>query len=296
VSEQAVATFSESPPRVSEWRRFRKAFFSRKVVLAGLIILGLMVIAAIFCNWLAPYDPYKTDLANALLPPSTQHFLGTDQFGRDTYTRLLYGARTALVIGFASIAIAAVVGVTLGVISGYLGGITSLVVMRIIDTLMSFPLILLALIVAALLGGGMKNLIIALSIATIPPYARIMNGETLSIKENDYVLALRAARAGTFRTIFNHIIPNAFAPIMVQMTLQLGSLILTEASLSFLGIGIEPPGAAWGSMVSDGYRFLMTQPILSFAPGLCIVLVVFAFNMVGDGLTDALDPRLRGTL
>jgi peptide/nickel transport system permease protein len=212
VSEQVVATFSESPPRVSEWRRFRRAFFSRRVVLAGFIILGIMAIAAIFCNWIAPYNPYKADLANPLLSPSWQHLLGTDQFGRDTFTRLLYGARTAMVIGFTAIAVAAVIGVTLGVISGYMGGVTSLIVMRLVDTLMAFPLVLLALLVAALLGGGMRNLIIALSVATIPPYARIMNGETLSIKENDYITALRASRASTLRTIVAHIIPNAFAP------------------------------------------------------------------------------------
>jgi peptide/nickel transport system permease protein len=152
------------------------------------------------------------------------------------------------------------------------------------------------LLIAALLGGGMKNLILALAVATTAPYARIMYAQTLSIKENDYILALRSMRASHFRIIFNHILPNAFPAIMVLMTLQLGQLILTEASLSFLGIGIEPPHAAWGSMVNDGYRFLLTNPILSITPGICIMVVVFAFNMVGDGLTDALNPRLRGIL
>jgi peptide/nickel transport system permease protein len=272
VSEQVKVAFSESPPRVSEFQRFRRVFFARKVVIAGFTILGVMLIAAIFCNWLAPYDPYSNDLSITLQPPSSQHWLGTDEFGRDILSRLLYGARTALVIGFASIAIAGAIGITMGVISGYLGGVTSLIVMRIIDTLMAFPLIILALIMAALLGGGMRNLIIALSIATIPPYARILNGETLSIRENDYITSARASRASTFRIILKHIIPNAFPAIMVQCTLQLGMLILTEAGLSFLGIGIEPPGAAWGSMVADGNRFLLSNPILSFAPGLAIVL------------------------
>jgi peptide/nickel transport system permease protein len=296
VSGEAVIDFSEAPPAVSEWHRFVRVFFQRKVVLAGLVVLAVMAIAAIFCNWLAPYDPYKNDLASALQQPSAQHLLGTDQFGRDTLSRLLYGARTALVIGFASVAISAIIGIILGVLAGYFGGVTSLVIMRIIDTLMAFPLVLLALLLAALLGGGLRNLIIALSIATMPPFARIMNGETLRIKENDYITAARANRASSARIIGRHVIPNAFPPIIVQMTLQLGQLILAEASLSFLGIGIEAPGAAWGSMVADGYRFLMDNPVMSFAPGLAIVLVVFAFNMVGDGLIDAVDPRLRGTI
>ena len=199
-------------------------------------------------------------------------------------------------VGFISVSLAAFMGITLGVIAGYFGKLTGLIIMRIIDTMMAFPLILLALMIAALLGGGIKNLILSLAVATIPPYARIMNGQTLSIKEHDYISALRSMGAGHLRIIFTHILPNAFPAIMVQMTLMLGHLILTEASLSFLGIGIEPPTAAWGSMVNDGYRFLLTNPVLSFAPGACIMAVVFAFNMVGDGLTDALDPRLRGTL
>jgi ABC-type dipeptide/oligopeptide/nickel transport system permease subunit len=150
--------------------------------------------------------------------------------------------------------------------------------------------------IAALLGGGITNVVIALSIATIPAYARVMNGQTLSIKENDYIMALKSLGASDIRIIFEHILPNSFAPVLVIMTLQLGQLIITEASLSFLGIGIQSPEAAWGSMIYDGYRYLLTNPLLSFAPGICIMLVVFAFNMVGDGLSDTLDPKLRGTL
>lgn len=199
-------------------------------------------------------------------------------------------------VGFISVSLAAFMGITLGVVAGYFGKATGMIIMRLIDTIMPFPLILLALLIASLLGGGMQNLILALAIATTAPYARIMYAQTLSIKENDYILALRSMRASHLRIIFNHILPNAFPAIMVLMTLQLGQLILTEASLSFLGIGIEPPHAAWGSMVNDGYRFLLTSPILSITPGVCIMFVVFAFNMVGDGLTDALNPRLRGIL
>jgi peptide/nickel transport system permease protein len=295
VGEMTTAVL-EMPPRVTEWQRFRRVFFSRRVVFFGLVVLVSFLLAALFAEWLAPYNPYRQEMGNALQPISGKHLLGTDQFGRDTLSRLIYGSRTALMVGFISVSLAAFMGITLGVIAGYFGKATGMIIMRFIDTLMPFPLILLALLIAALLGGGMKNLILALAVATIAPYARIMYAQTLSIKENDYILALRSMGAGHPRIIFDHVLPNAFPAIMVQMTLQLGQLILTEASLSFLGIGIEPPLAAWGSMVNDGYRFLLTNPILSLMPGACIMVVVFAFNMVGDGLTDALDPRLRGTL
>ncbi|MBA7667641.1 Glutathione transport system permease protein GsiD [subsurface metagenome] len=168
--------------------------------------------------------------------------------------------------------------------------------MRLVDALMSFPMILLALTIAALLGGGLGNIVIALGIAMIPPYARLMCGMALSIKQNDYVTAARAIGASNQRVMLRHIAPNCFPPLIVQMSMMVGGAILAEAGLSFLGIGINPPGAAWGAMVSEGYRYLLTVPMLSFAPGLAIMLVVFAFNMVGDGLRDALDPRLRGTL
>jgi peptide/nickel transport system permease protein len=168
--------------------------------------------------------------------------------------------------------------------------------MRAMDALMCFPMLLLALVIAAVLGGGIWNVIIALSIATIPGYARVTHGVTLSIRENDYIMAERSMGAGDIRTMLGHILPNAFPPLIVLMTMQLGALILAEAGLSFLGIGINPPGAAWGAMVWDGYKYLVSNPALWLAPGLAIMLVVFAFNMVGDGLRDALDPRLRGLL
>ena len=199
-------------------------------------------------------------------------------------------------VGFITVAIAAVIGIGLGIIAGFYGGITNVLIMRGIDALMAFPMLLLALLLAAVLGGGIQNVIIAMSVAMIPGYARVMHGLTLSIKENDYIMAQRAMGSSKSRTMFSHILPNALPPMIVLVTLQLGGLILAEASLSFLGIGIKPPGAAWGSMVSDGYQYLLSNPVLSFAPGLAIMLVVFAFNMVGDGLRDALDPRLRGLL
>lgn len=288
--------FIEAPPRVSEWRRFRRVFLSRGVVVFGLIVLLLMVFTAIFAAWLAPYDPYKPGVGGSLLQPCKEFPLGTDILGRDTLSRLIYGSRTALMVGFISVTVAGIIGITLGTIAGYFSGITNMVIMRVMDALMCFPMLLLALVVASVLGGGIQNVIIALSIATIPGYARVTHGVTLSIRENDYVLAERAMGADDTRTMLRHILPNAFPPLIVLMTMMLGNLILAEAGLSFLGIGIDPPGAAWGAMVYDGYRYLVRNPALWLAPGLAIMLVVFAFNMVGDGLRDALDPRLRGLL
>jgi ABC-type dipeptide/oligopeptide/nickel transport system permease subunit len=256
----------------------------------------LLVFTAIFAEWLAPHDPYRGNLADSLAQPSRQYLLGTDIQGRDTLSRLIFGARTVLLVGFVTVGIAAVVGITLGLVAGHFGGITNIIIMRSMDALMGFPMLLLALLIAAVLGGGIHNVIIALSVATTPGYARTMYGLTLSIKENDYIMAQRAMGASNLRNMVVHILPNALPPVIVLVTLQLGSLILAEAGLSFIGIGIKPPGAAWGAMVFDGYRYLRTNPLLSFAPGLAIMLVVFAFNMVGDGLRDALDPRLRGLL
>ena len=291
-----TAGFSEAPPRVNEWRRFVRVFFQRRIVIFGLLVLIILGLTAIFATQLTPYDPYKQNLTNILQQPSREHLLGTDPIGRDTLSRLIYGTRTALTVGFVAVSIATVIGVTLGILAGYFGGIINMLIMRFTDILMPFPMIVLALLIAAVLGGGIQNVILALGIATIPGYIRIMCGMTLSIKQNDYILATRAMGASHGRIMLRHILPNAIAPIIVVVTLQLGFLILAEAGLSFLGIGIKPPGAAWGAMVNEGYRYLVKIPILSFAPGAAIMLVVFAFNIVGDALRDALDPRLRGTL
>jgi peptide/nickel transport system permease protein/oligopeptide transport system permease protein len=288
--------FSESPPHISEWRRFLRVFLQRKLVIIGLTILLILVITAIFAPWLAPYDPYRGDMRDALAQPSSKYLLGTDIQGRDTLSRLIYGARMVLIVGFVTTGFAATIGVTLGVVAGYYRGITNMIIMRIMDALMGFPMIILALMLAAVLGGGIQNVIIALSVAMIPGYARILHGLTLSIKENDYILAQEAVGSSGRRIMFMHILPNSLPVMIVLITLQLGTLILAEAGLSFLGVGIKPPGAAWGAMVSDGYKYLTTNPVLSFAPGLAIMLAVFAFNLVGDGLRDALDPRLRGLL
>jgi peptide/nickel transport system permease protein len=290
------AGIAAAPPRVSEWRRFRRVFFQRKLVLFGLVIIGILILTAIFAPLLAPYDPYIGDMNDSLSGPTWHHLLGTDRLGRDTLSRLIYGSQTALIVGFGTVAVSAVIGVVLGIIAGYIGGILNTVIMRIMDALMGFPMLILALLIASVLGGGIQNVIIALGVSTIPGYTRLMCGVTLSVKENDYILAEKSLGSSTVRIMLRHVLPNAIQPMIVLVTMMLGSVILAEASLSFLGIGIKPPGAAWGAMVFDGYRYVLTNPVLSFAPGLAIMIVVFAFNMLGDGLRDALDPRLRGLL
>lgn len=262
----------------------------------GLIILVLLVITAIFAPLLAPYNPTQISMKESLQQPSGTHLLGTDLQGRDSLSRLIYGSRTALMVGFGSVILAGIIGVSLGLIAGYVGGITNMIIMRIMDALMGFPMILLALVIAAVLGSGVYNVIIALSVATLPGYARVMHSLAITIKENDFILAQQSMGSTGLRTMFLHILPNGLPPMIVLITLQLGALILAEAGLSFLGVGIKPPDAAWGAMVADGRRYLLSYPWLSLAPGFAIMLVVFAFNMVGDGLRDALDPRLRGLL
>ena len=288
--------FSDGQPRVKEFRRVTRVFFSRGLVIFGMIIILSTIIVALFAPYIAPYDPYEQNLRQALLNPCKAHLLGTDRLGRDTLSRVIYGSRASLMVGIVAIAIAAFFGMSIGLMAGYFGGLLNEVIMRFVDSLMSFPMLLLALCISALLGGGLIDVVIALGIGLIPNYARLMCGQGLTIRENDYVTAAITMGAGSWRIMLRHLMPNSFPPVIVLMTMMMGHTILAEAGLSFLGVGIEPPGAAWGAMVSDGYQYLLTNPILSVAPGFAIMLVVFAFNMVGDGLRDALDPRLRGAL
>jgi peptide/nickel transport system permease protein len=262
----------------------------------GAVVIIIMVLVAIFAPLIAPYNPYETNLQNSLAPPSASHLLGTDPIGRDTLSRLIYGTRTSLIVGLSAVAAALVLGGLLGTAAGFLGGVVQTIIMRVIDTLMAIPMLLLALTLAAVLGGGLKNVVIAISVGMIPPFARLMFAQTLTIKERDYVSSLRSMGATRTRTVFAHVMPNAYPAVLVFGTMMIGSAILGEAGLSYLGIGITPPGAAWGAMVNAGFPFLLTNPWMSIAPGVCIMLVVFAFNMVGDGLRDVLDPRLRGTM
>ena len=286
----------ETTSGLSEFRRFYRVFFGRGVVVFGIVVLLAFIIVAILAPFVAPYDPYEPSLGQGLLGPSKEHLLGTDALGRDTLSRIIYGSRTSMMIGLIVVFAAAIIGVGLGLVAGYYGGWVHTVIMRLVDAIMAFPMILLALVIAAILGGGIKNVIIALTVGLVPIYARLMCGQVITGKENDYIMAERAMGAGSMHIMVRHLIPNCFPPLIVLITMMLGATILAEAGLSFLGIGVEAPIAAWGSMVSDGRDYLMRAPMLSFAPGFTLMLVVFSFNMVGDGLRDALDPRLRGVL
>jgi ABC-type dipeptide/oligopeptide/nickel transport system permease subunit len=285
----------EAPPRVNETKRFLRIFLGRGIVVFGMVIVLLFIVIAVFGPWLAPYPPNEIT-PDRLQTPSWTHWLGTDEFGRDSLSRLIIGSRNSLMVGVVAVGIAAGIGIITGMLAGYYGGVINAVIMRIVDALMSFPMILLALLIAGLLGSGLSNVMIALGVAMIPVYARLMCGQVLSIRENDYVLAVKSMGSNNWRMMLSHIMPNAFPPLIVLVTMQIGSAVLAEAGLSYLGIGITPPNPSWGAMVYNGFKYLLTNPLLSFIPGIAIMLVVFAFNMVGDGLRDALDPRLRGTL
>jgi peptide/nickel transport system permease protein/oligopeptide transport system permease protein len=291
-----ISSVNEAPPRVNELRRFFRVFLGRGLVVFGMVVFVAFLIIAIFAPQIAPYDPLQRNLEEALQQPNAQHLLGTDAIGRDTLSRLIYGTRISLIVGVLVVTIAGGLGVILGAIAGYYGGFIGAVIMRLMDTLMTIPMMILALAISALLGGGLKNVVIALGFGLIPGYARLMASQVLVAKETDYVLSGHAMGASNLRILIRHIVPNCFSPILVLVTMMMGTTILAEAGLSFIGIGITPPTPAWGGMVTDGRNYLLSNPFLSIAPGVAIMLMVFSFNMIGDGLRDALDPRLRGII
>jgi peptide/nickel transport system permease protein len=296
VDEPVGEGWEEAPPPYSEGKRMLSVFFGRPLPVAGLVCIVFLIVIAVFAPLISPYKPYKMDILNKLEPPSREHLLGTDSLGRDTLSRIIYGTQTSLVIGITVVAISTAIGLSLGLIAAYFGGLVYNVIMRFIDALMAFPMILLALLIASLLGGGMKNIIVALTIGSLSAPCRMMCGVALSVKQNEYILAARTLGLSNIRIMLEQILPNAFAPLLVTVTIGLGAIILAEAGLSFIGVGITPPTPAWGGMVNDGYKFLLSSPALAIAPGIAIMLAVFGFNMIGDGLRDALDPRLRGVV
>jgi len=290
------AALSEIAPAQSEFRRVMRVFFGRKLAVVGLVLIVFLIITAIFAPWLAPYPPNDIDMTQTLAKPSAEHWLGTDNLGRDVLSRIIYGARTSMIIAVGATAMSVILGEALGLIAAYFGGIVFQIIMRLIDALMAVPMLLIALIMASLLGGGVKNVILALGVGMLSVHARMMCAQALSVKQNDYILAARAMGMGNLRMMFLEIVPNAFPALVVVATVGLGAVILTEAGLSFLGVGVMPPYPAWGGMISDGYKYILSNPALSLSPGVAIMLVVFGFNMMGDGLRDALDPRLRGVI
>jgi ABC-type dipeptide/oligopeptide/nickel transport system permease subunit len=288
--------WSEIAPAQSELRRVIRVFFSRKIAVVGLVLIVLLIITAIFAPWLAPYPPNDIDMSQTLAKPSAEHWLGTDNLGRDVLSRVIYGARTSLIIAVGATAMSVILGEILGLIAAYFGGIVFQIIMRLIDALMAVPMLLVALIMASLLGGGVKNVILALGVGMLSVHARMMCAQALSVKQNDYILAAKAMGMSDLRMMIQEIVPNAFPALVVVATVGLGAVILAEAGLSFLGVGVMPPYPAWGKMISDGYKYILSNPALAFSPGIAIMLVVFGFNMMGDGLRDALDPRLRGVI
>ncbi len=261
---------------------------------AGAALIILMILAAIFADLIAPYDPEQGEFLDLLLPPSSEHLVGTDPFGRDVFSRLLYGSRTALTVGFVSSLVGSTLGLILGVAGAYFGGKTDQIIQRLMDVLISFPLIVIAIAVVAALGPGTTNVIAAVTVPVIPRVARVVRASALSVVAMPYIEATRSVGSGPLRIMFGHIAPNVFAPYLILLTAFLGQAILLEASLSFLGLGVVEPTASWGLMLRGaGMQFLERAPWLAIAPGIAISMAVFGFNLFGDSLRDALDPRLR---
>jgi ABC-type dipeptide/oligopeptide/nickel transport system permease subunit len=271
------------------WGRFRK----HKPAMLGLFILVAYTLLAIFAPWVTPHDPVRQELIQSLQTPSAEFWLGTDHLGRDVLTRILYGTRISLFIGLAAVAVGMAIGIPLGVVSGYYGRASDMVIQRIADIMFSFPSILLALALVAVLGVGLNNVVIAVGIAIIPIFIRLVRGQVLAVREEAYVDAARAIGASDLRILTRHVLANSWAPIIVQATVSIGITILVAAGLGFLGLGVPSPTPEWGAMLGEGRNYIYSHPHMSTFPGLAIFLAVIAFNLMGDGLRDALDPRLR---
>jgi len=272
------------------WQRFTR----NRIAVAGLIIVVLLVLMALFAPLLAPQDPAVQTLANKRMPPGATYWLGADEFGRDILSRVIYGARVALYVALVAVALALVMGVAIGLVAGFAGGWVDTVLMRLVDVMLSFPYLLLAIAIVATLGTGVQNTTLAVGIWATPSFARITRGQVLNIKGREYITAAEAVGVTGWRMVWRYILPNAIPPVIVFATLYMANAILLEAALSFLGLGVQPPQPSWGLMVASGRDFLRVAPHVATIPGVAIMLAVLGFNLLGDGLRDALDPRLRG--
>lgn len=276
---------------VQQFRRSWLKLMTNTSAVFGLCIILLLIGVAIFAPWIATYNIGATDLANRLQPPSWEHYFGTDELGRDIYSRLVYGSRITLYIVSLTAIIAAPIGLIIGTTAGYMGGWVDTALMRIVDIFLAFPSLVLALAFAAALGPGIENAVIAISLASWPPIARLARAETLTIRSSDYVAAIRLQGASTMRVIIHHVVPMCIPSVVIRITLNMSSIILTAAGLGFLGLGAQPPSPEWGAMLSTGREFMMTSWWLAAVPGCAILLASLAFNLFGDGLRDVLDPR-----
>lgn len=291
--DSQLNTMLSRPPRSlfgDAWRRLLSSWNGR----VGLIVIALIVLIGVFAPIVDPYDPtIDSNLAESRFPPSWEHPFGTDRLGRDMFRRIIHGTRISLTVGFVVVFFSGGVGTALGLIAGYFGGWTDSIIMRIMDVLLAFPAILLAIAIVAVRGASLTNTIIAVAIVGIPGYARVVRSMVLSVREREYIEAARMIGVKNARIIFLHILPNSLSPIIVQATLGVGGAILFAAALGFLGLGAQPPAPEWGAMISDGIPFLRQSPHMVFFPGMAIMVTVLGFNLLGDGLRDALDPQLR---
>ncbi len=295
MGEETVSLSRPKPIRISAGfysdaaRRLRR----NRAAMIGLVVVGLLALLALFAPLVAPADPISQDLDARLLPPSRQHWLGTDDLGRDLLSRIIYGGRTSLTVGIVSVGIALAVGTVLGLAGGFYRGWSESVIMRSMDIMLAFPATLLAIFIVGIRGPGLNNAMLAIGVINIPIFARIVRGSTLRVQQEDFVEAARALGASPQRVLNRHILPNTLAPIIVQTSLSVGAAILEAAGLSFLGLGAQAPTPEWGSMLTNTREFLRDAPWAATFPGLAILLAVVGFNLLGDGLRDALDPRLR---
>jgi ABC-type dipeptide/oligopeptide/nickel transport system permease subunit len=280
----------KAPEYARLWRRFCR----HKGAVFGLGVFLAIVSMALFAEVIAPYNPLEQDYTHTMEGPSAEHWLGTDSFGRDMLSRIIYGARIALIVGILAVLLAMVIGVTLGLISGYYGGIVDTIIMRLMDGLFAFPILILAIALMAVMGFGVRNVIIAVAVVSIAPFARVTRGDVLAVREEPYIEAARLAGISDAAIIFRHVLPNVLAPIIVQGALRVSAAIITEAGLSFLGLGPPPPTPVWGSMIADGRNFIVMAPHISTFPGIALMITVVGLNLFGDGLRDTLDPKLKG--
>jgi peptide/nickel transport system permease protein len=281
-------------PRVAQLRQFWSTLSRNYITMLGLGIIIIMIVLAVLAPHIAPYSYETMVFADRLQSPNTKHLLGTDQFGRDILSRMLYGARASLIVGLGGVAIALSIGALLGAVAGFYGRWIDEIIMRIMDILLAFPYIILAVALMAMVGPSLRNIILVMGITRTPQFARVTRGSVLTLKEMDFVTAARALGQREWRILTRHILPNCLTPIVVMASLSVATAILTESALSFLGLGIQPPQASWGTMIADGRRFMLDAPWIATFPGIAISLTILGYNLFGDGLRDALDPKLRG--
>lgn len=284
-------TFHEKPE--NQWLEMWRSLRANRAALVSLVFILALVVIAVIGPYITPYNPIETEMSNALKPPSAEHWFGTDQLGMDIFSRVIAGTRVSLTVGLLAVSIALAIGIVLGAIAGYAGGWLDTVIMRLMDMMLAIPSILLAITLMAALGKGIDKAVIAIGLVSIPEYARIVRGNILSIKENDYIAAAHVVGLSDARIIFRHVLPNALSVIIVRATLGISSAILDTAALGFLGLGVQPPQPEWGDMLGRARGFIFQAPHTLLYPGMAITATVLAFNLLGDGLRDALDPRAR---